>query len=129
MDDTLTTPARQLVEAGAIRWEAGMRAYSGCRVVVAEPDSRPGSGGGWLTVAQKGEDQEYRFIDDELPDLTDPATAALLAVQAMERGESITYEGIEHWCWCARNGKHGACQTLGEAAARALLAIHNGGTP
>jgi hypothetical protein len=64
-----------------------------------------------------------------VPDLTDPATAALLAVQAMERGHAIAYTPMGgRWDWRV-DRKWGTCDTPGEAAARALLAIHNGGTP
>jgi hypothetical protein len=60
------------------------------------------------------------------PVLSDPATAALLAVQAMERGARFSAPPGS-WAWLVpssdpRNGWH-LCPTLGEAAARALLAL------
>jgi hypothetical protein len=109
MDDL----ARQLVEAGAFRWETGMLTTGNLRLDLT--DAHESKGAGWLP--------------DLMPDLEDHATAALLAVQAMERGHAIAYTPMGgRWDWRV-DRKWGTCDTLGEAAARALLAIHNGGTP
>jgi len=64
------------------------------------------------------------------PVLSDPATAALLAVQAMERGALFAWvSGSDSdalpagWEWWCPPGHHTHDPTLGEAAARALLAL------
>ena len=127
MDDL----ARQLVDAGAIRWEAGMLTATGWRL-------GPVSMHDGCRIAWHGTQcAEFYWPYDTQPDLTDPATAALLAVQAMERGAGVrpaVARGQTGWLWCVSDWSKArdlgcACPTLGEAAARALLAIHNGGTP
>jgi hypothetical protein len=109
----LTTLARQLVEAGAIRWEAGMMEClnSGRR------------------LGRHGEQQiTIGGFGPTIPALEDPATAALLAVQAMERGVEIGPRRVDPdeaacWVWALSVKQCGVCPTLGEAAARALLAL------
>ena len=119
MDDL----ARQLVEAGCFRWEAGMLVHSEANAW--DPMWNPGR-------LCRVEDRE----SDDVPILADPATAALLAVQAMERGilfEPTSVLGQPCWRWSGTVGPgHSRTdieRTLGEAAARALLAIHPKETP
>jgi len=109
MDDL----ARQLVEAGAFRWQAGMLASTGRLDERVEVRS------------------QWSAHGDAYPDLTDPATAALLAVQAMERGAAFGPSSVGGWSWGVPNwtvarDAGGVCRTLGEAVARALLALHGG---
>ena len=73
-----------------------------------------------------------RAADGAIPCLEDAATAALLAVQAMYDGWPCTISRTEAgvWVWDVSNEDeedydYGECGSLGEAAARALLAIHN----
>jgi hypothetical protein len=109
MDD-LTTLARQLVEAGAFRWETGMLVHSDANAW--DPMWNPGR-------LCRVEDRE----PDDIPILADPATAALLAVQAMERGAEF-YHFADGWrVLLPFLDGTGICPTLGEAAARALLAL------
>jgi hypothetical protein len=117
MDDL----ARQLVEAGAFRWEAGMLTTSEHRLKWC--DKRTGL---WRCLDSSAASW-WHYPADMLPDLTDPATAALLAVQAQERGACMAYDAAAPgWEWLvAGDGarQEGLCPTLGEAAARALLAL------
>jgi hypothetical protein len=123
----LTPLARQLVEAGAIRWEAGMLTAGEARLVVVHVD------GSAEWAAKRDEPAPM------LPDLEDPATAALLAVRAMERG-ALFAPSDSGWEWSVFRdvpadtlydgqrvykalAQRGECPTLGEAAARALLAL------
>ena len=55
----------------------------------------------------------------------DDARAVLAQIRVMAD------ERLDHdlWGWATPVAAGEACPTLGEAAARALLAIHNGGTP
>lgn len=111
--------ARELVAAGAFRWVAGMLAHS--------PSLGPLFNPGRLTKV------EHREPDD-IPVLDDPATAAVLAVQAMEAGillERATVLGEPCWRWSGmvgdRHWRTDIERTIGEAAARALLALRGGG--
>ena len=154
MDDL----ARQLVGAQAIRWQAGMLVRldgllpdgrvlyvesrdTGLHLWVAVSaevtvESSPGPDYTRVVLRSWGPSKERVprawAVRHCVPSITDPATAACLAVQAMERGARFSAPPGS-WAWLVpssdpRNGWH-LCPTLGEAAARALLAIHNGGTP
>jgi hypothetical protein len=119
MDD-LTTLARQLVEAGAFRWQAGM-------LPMVEMPTDEGTT--WVvdTRLDDYQPETARPADGAIPCLEDAATAALLAVQAMERGrcfEHFTADEYGPAGW-RLEGERPEYATLGEAAARALLAIHN----
>jgi hypothetical protein len=115
MTPALLTLARQPVEAQAFHWEAGMLVHS--EVNAWDPMWNPGR----LCRVENRE-------PDDIPLLADPATAALLAVQAMERGAKVHPHG-GRWraLWKAGHLWRQADGTLGEAAARALLAMADKG--
>jgi hypothetical protein len=114
----ITPLARQLVDSEPIRWEAGMLTTSGHRLTKYDSVTRM-----WHGCGPKGTSW-WHYPADMVPDLEDEATAALLAVQAMERGrcfEHFTADEYGPAGW-RLEGERPEYATLGEAAARALLA-------
>jgi hypothetical protein len=106
--------ARELVSLGAFRWQAGMLVHS--------PSYGPMCNPGRLSRV------EHREPDD-IPFLGDPATDAIIAVQAMEAGAMIAYHNeVGLWEAVPAAGSMGSpvLGDLGIVAARALIAIKGG---
>ncbi len=114
--------ARRLVACRRWRWMAGMLS-SGRRVVLADADAVCGTAvrkmwsGGWESVGV--------YIDD-LPDLTDPATAGCLLAMlvAADPGAGWGVSCGPDVGWRATSCAHDLSgATCGEALARALLVV------
>lgn len=154
MTPELIVLAKQLVASKAFKWMAGMHAvvpahdlnrrivFWGDRVVTVTEDT-----GAHLrfTLGDDGWTVDVGFVEPTdvvatwrpeaitlwpspkhwIPDLTDRATAALLAVQAMERGRDFEHFVADEYgpAGWRSEGERPEYATLGEAAARALLAM------